>query len=152
MVSASKMPKYFYVSFVPNVLILSWFGSSNPSVRCRFPLFIMSIAHFSMPNSISMSWPYIQTVCIRVLRSFSFFEISLMSSMWIRWLIFSCYLLILYRAVHFLSVWSSGIMAIMNSNGDSASPWNIPLEIFASAKLLPPTVNSTQQVFMVFLI
>ena len=29
MVSASKIPKYLYVSFSPSVLILSWFGSSN---------------------------------------------------------------------------------------------------------------------------
>ena len=41
-------------------------------------------------------------------------------------------------------------MVIINSNGDSASPWNIPLWIFASAKLLPPAVNSTLRVFMLF--
>ena len=34
-------------------------------------------------------------------------------------------------------------MTIMNSNGDSASPWEIPLLIFISAKALPPAVNST---------
>ena len=38
----------------------------------------------------------------------------------------------------------------MNSNGDRASPGKIGLWIFASAKLLPPAVNSTLQVFMVF--
>ena len=32
----------------------------------------------------------------------------------------------------------------------SASPWKIPLWIFISAKLLPPAVSSTLQVFMVF--
>ena len=42
-------------------------------------------------------------------------------------------------------------MAIMNSKGDSASPWKMPLWIFVSAKLFPPAVNSTHQVFMVFL-
>ena len=41
-------------------------------------------------------------------------------------------------------------MAIMNCKGDSASPWKIPLWIFASAKLFPPAVNSTLQFFMVF--
>ena len=41
------------------------------------------------------------------------------------------------------------IMAIMNSKGDWASLRKIPLWIFASAKLLPPAVNSTLQVFMV---
>ena len=39
----------------------------------------------------------------------------------------------------------------MNYNGDYASPSNIPLWIFDLAKLLPPVVNSTLQVFMVFL-
>ena len=48
------------------------------------------------------------------------------------------------------SMWLSGIITIMNSNSDSASPWNIPLWTFASAKLLPSAVNSTSQVFMVF--
>ena len=53
-----------------------------------------------------------------------------MSSMYIRWLIFLCDLLNLYPAVHFLSMWLRGIEAIMNSKGDSASPWKISLWIF----------------------
>ena len=81
---------------------------------------------------------------------FSFFANSFMSSMYIRWLIFSCDLLSLYPSVHFLSKWLSDIIAIINSNGDSASPWNIPLWIFASAQLFLPAVNSTLQVFMFF--
>ena len=44
----------------------------------------------------------------------------------------------------------SGIMAVMNYKGDRASPWKIPLWIFASAKVLPLAVNSALQVFMVF--
>ena len=67
-----------------------------------------------------------------------------------KWLIFSCDLLSLYPAVHFLSKWLRGIMAIMNSKGDRACPWNILLRIFTSVKLLPPAVNSILQVFMVF--
>ena len=54
MVSASKIPKYSQVSFSSSVLILSWFGRPIPSVRCRLPLFIISMVHFSMPNSIPM--------------------------------------------------------------------------------------------------
>ena len=61
-----------------------------------------------------MSWLYILTVCIMVSGSFSFFANSLVSSMYIRWLIFSCNLLSLYPAVHFLSMWLRGIIAIMN--------------------------------------
>ena len=51
--------------------------------------------------------------------------------MYIKWLIFSCNLLSLKPAVHFLSM----RLLITNSNVDSTSPWNIPLRIFASAKL-----------------
>ena len=93
--------------------------------------------------------PYILTViliaCIRVSSSFSFFANSLMSSMYIWWLNFSCDLLSLYPAVPFLSMWFSGIMAIMYSKGDNAYPWKIPLWIFVSAKLFPPAVNSILQ-------
>ena len=73
-----------------------------------------------------------------------------MLSMYIRWLIFSCELLSLYPAVHFLSICLSGIIAITNSNSDNAFPRNIPLWIFAWAKLFTPAVNSTLQFFMVF--
>ena len=41
-------------------------------------------------------------------------------------------------------------MAIMNNKGDRASPLKISLWSFASDKLLPPAVNSTLQVFLVF--
>ena len=79
-----------------------------------------SIAHFSMPNSIPMSWLYILTACMRVFSSISFFANNLMSSMYIGWLIFSCDLLSLYTSAHFLNMLFSGIMTIMNSKGDSA--------------------------------
>ena len=69
--------------------------------------------------------------------------------MYIKWLIFSSDQVSLYPAVYFFSMWLSGIMTIMNSNNDRVSPWKIPLWIFASAKLLPPAVNSTFQVFMI---
>ena len=125
------------------------FGSSTLSVMCRLPLFITSMAPFSMPNSISISWLYIPTVCIRVSNSFSFWAKSLMS-IYIKWLIFSCDLLSLYPAMHFLRIWLSGNMVTTNYHGDSVSTWNIPLCIFTSSKLCPLAVNSTHQVCMVF--
>ena len=88
-----------------------------------------------MPNSIPISWLWILTVCIRVSIDFSFLANGLMSSMYITWFIFTCDLVSLYPDVHFLGMGLSGIIAIINSNGDSASPWNIPLWIFALAKL-----------------
>ena len=79
-----------------------------PFHLCHLPLFIMRMAHFSRPNSIPMSW-----VCIRVSNSFSFLVNSLMSSMYIRWFIFSGDLVSLYPAMHFLSMWLSVIMPII---------------------------------------
>ena len=43
------------------------------SVNCIFPLLIMSMAHFSRPNSIPISWIYILIVGLRISNSFSFF-------------------------------------------------------------------------------
>ena len=73
-----------------------------------------------------------------------------MSSMYIKGFIFSCDLVSLYPPVHFLSMWLSGIIAIININGDSASPRIIVLWIFVSAKLFLPVIYSTLQVFILF--
>ena len=67
---------------------------------------------------------------------------SLMSSMYIRWYIFSCDLWSMYQPVHFLSKWLSDIIVLTNSNGDSPSLWKIPLWIFTSVKLFPSAVSS----------
>ena len=75
-----------------------------------------------------------------------------MSSMSIKWMTFPRDLLSLYLAVHFLRMWLRGIMSSTNSNGDSASPWNMLLWIFTSAKLFPPTVNSTLQIIIIIII
>ena len=66
MVSPFNIPKYLQVSFSSSVLINTLFCSSTPSVVCCLLLFITSMAHFSMPNSIPISWLYILTICIRV--------------------------------------------------------------------------------------
>ena len=71
MVSASNIVKYFYVSFSSGVLIFSWFGRSILSVMSRFPLFIISMAHF-LSQIPSLCLGYILTACIRVSNSFSF--------------------------------------------------------------------------------
>ena len=44
------------VSFLPSILMLSWFDISILSIVSLFLHFILSIAHFSMPNSIPTSW------------------------------------------------------------------------------------------------
>ena len=70
------------ISFSPSVQLLSWFDSSFSSVICLFALFIMSMAYFSLPNFIPVSWLCILIVCIRISNSFSFFANRLMSSIW----------------------------------------------------------------------
>ena len=92
-VSASNILKYLYFSFPPSVRIFSWFGSPIPSVTFRFPLFIISIAHFLW--QIPISWLYILNACFRVPVLFHF-RPTVWSCMYIRWLIFSCDLLRLY--------------------------------------------------------
>ena len=71
-----------FVCFLfPCAQFFSWFGSSIPSVMCCFPLFLTSMAHFSMSNSIPMFWLYLLTVYIKVSNSFSFLVNRLMSYM-----------------------------------------------------------------------
>ena len=148
MVSASNFLKYLSVFFSSNVLIffidLIVLFLRSCVVSC-FSLFAWRIFICQIP---SLFHVYILTACIKVFNSFSFFAKSLMPPMQIRLSIFSCNLLSLYPPIHFLSVWLSGIIAITSS--DSASPWNMRLWIFASAKLHPSAGNSTLQVSMVF--
>ena len=109
---------------------------------------------FFYAKYIPISSLYILAACVRISNSFSFSANRLMSSMYIRWWTFSCNLWNLNPPVHFLSMcmWLRGIITITNSNGDSKSLGKIPLWIFTSAKLFPPTVSSTLQFSMVFLI
>ena len=87
------------------VLLIFLFSKHSNSLLIRyfysFSYLSFSTSHyqhgiFSMPNSISLYWLYILIVCICVSNSFSFLANSLMSSMSIRWLIFSCNLVNLY--------------------------------------------------------
>ena len=88
MVSAFRTPKYLEVFFSLSVLIFPWFGSFLPSIICRFPIFIIRMKYYPMPNSIPISSLDILTLCIRVTNSFSFFAKSLISSKYIFWLMF----------------------------------------------------------------
>ena len=111
MVSSSNIPKVYRFSLLWALYIFILFGGFIWSVMCRFPLFITSMAHFSMSDSIPMSWLYILTARFRVFNSFPFLANSLMSSMYIMPLILSCDLQSFYPAVNFLSMWLSGIIA-----------------------------------------
>ena len=112
MVSAFNIPKYFLHFLFSEGSYFSWFGCSIPSVKYHFPLFIIIMEHFSRPHSILQSLLYILTACIWVSYSFSFLTNSLMSFMYIRWLIFSYDLQSLYPAVNFLSMWMSGTIKV----------------------------------------
>ena len=63
---------------------------------------------------------------------------------------FSCDLLSLYPAVHFLNIRLSVIMTIMNSNDEGESPWKLTFWICALPQSLRAAVNSTLQVLGVF--
>ena len=149
MVSAFNISKYLHVLLSPSVLIFSWFGISILSIICLFS-FSLSAKHIFLyqipslyPDSI------ILIVFIMVCNSFFIFCNILLSSMYMKWLIFSCDLVGFYLPVHFLSMWISGIIAITNNNDDRKSSRNIPPWIFSFAKLFPPVVTSTFQFFVV---
>ena len=69
-------------------------------------------------------------------------------SMYIRWLTFYCDSWCLEPPVYFLSMWTSGIIAITNSN-DSVSLWKMPLCIINSAKFFLPADSYTHWFFIV---
>ena len=99
-----------------------------------------------MPNQSRLN---ILIVCIRVSYSFSFLTSSLMSSLYVRWVIFFLRVCKFITPVHFLSMGLSGIIAITSSYGESQSPWQIPLWIFYCSKVFPPAIKSTRQLFRV---
>ena len=69
MVSASNISKYLQFSFSSSILIFSKFSNS---IRCRFLLLLICMAHFSMPNTIPVSWQYIFTAYIRISSFFTY--------------------------------------------------------------------------------
>ena len=148
-VSTSKILKYLYVSYSPRILIFSWFDSSIPSVRWHLPVFITSKAHFQCQ---------IPSLCLNCVFSQCVLEFPVLFHFYKQFDVVNVDTVIdfLWRFSKFVSGWTfswyvvSDIIAIINKNGDSAFPWNIPFWIFASAQLFPPTVNFPFHVFMVF--
>ena len=65
------LPSTWHLLFSESSLILCWFGRSMTSAISLSPLFIINLAHFSMPNSIPISCWYIPNACIK--SPFSFF-------------------------------------------------------------------------------
>ena len=91
MQSAFSIPSYLQFSFSPSIMILSSYGSSIPSTVSYFILlFIMSMAHSLIPNSIPIFWLYILVICISISSTFSFFVNTFISYIYVRLLNFSC--------------------------------------------------------------
>ena len=65
-------------SFSPNIVKLFWFCCSGPSSISLSPLFIMNVAHFSLFNSIPISWPCTLILWICVSSYFSFLQIPIL--------------------------------------------------------------------------
>ena len=127
--------------------MLSWFGSSILSVTGRFPFLLIARRIFICQI------PFLYPDCILSLHVLGFpILFRFWQKVWCRpctFSVWSCDLLIFYPPAHFLRIWETGI-TIPNSNGDSASPWNIPPWIFISAKPFPLVIKTTLQVSMVF--
>ena len=123
---------------------LIWFLlDSIPSVMRRFPLFTTSMVHFSMPNSILISWLYILTDSIRVSNTFSFLANSLTLSLYIKWFgLFLGFTEFVSGCDWVASSLLETVMVIVNLSGICLSG--------SFAKLFLPAFNSSLQVSMVF--
>ena len=117
-----------------SVLIFPWFGSSIPS--CVVFHYSLLAWHIFLRQITSLYPDYIFLSSVPgcpIL--FHFWQI-----VWCRpcaWGDSSLQVLFKFvdAPVHFLSMWLRGIIAIINCNGDRASPLKIPLWIFTSSKL-----------------
>ena len=135
-----------FVSFLFSVCsIFVFIVSSIISVMCRFRILI--ICKFNVKFHFYVLTVYSQSLY----EGFQFLFLlanTLMPSKYIRWLIFSGNLVRLYPPAYFLSMWLIGIIATTNSNGDSASSWDVLL-IFICAKLLAPAIYPAFQFSLV---
>ena len=130
MVSASDITNYLYFSFSLSVLIRFGFCSSVSFLVSLFILFIISMEHFSVTNSIPIPYLYI-IVCIKVYNYFFIFckKLDLIFVHKAINLLWSCKF---EPPVHFLCMYLGGILAITSSNGESTSPRKIlPLLSFS---------------------
>ena len=118
-----------------------------PSDCVILPLFVISTAHFSIPNFIPMSPLNILTVCISKSSWFEVFAYNFKSSINRRWLIFILFPED-YPASHFLRMRVRGIIVITNSSGDKESPQKIPLFMSTLPRLCPFDVSSVFQPFI----
>ena len=91
----------------------------------------------------------ILTVWVRESRAFSLLKYNLRSSMNSRWFIVPP-VGNSYPGLAVLRMCVRGMRGATKSNGDSASPWKIPLVIGTSPSVSEPQVSSTLQDFVVF--
>ena len=116
-------------------------GSCIPSVLVTLPLWMLTSAHFSIPNYILMSLEAILTVWTNVSISLAPLPNSLMSSMNIRWLILLPFFLSWYPTSILSRTLVIGIIATEKSSGDSESLWKIPLLMLTFAILVLELFN-----------
>ena len=126
-------------------------GSCIPSVPVTLPLWILTSAHFSIPNSILTSPETILTVWTNVSISLVPLPNSLMPSMNIRWLIMLPPFLSWYPTSILSRTLVTGNIATVKSSGDSESPWKNPLLMLTPANLVPELVGIVIQLVIVFL-
>ena len=116
-------------------------GRCIPSVLVTLPLWMLTSAHFSTPDSILMSPETVLTVWAKVSISVVPLPNSLMSSMNIWWLILLPPFSSWYPSSILFRTLVIGIITTMKSSGDGESPWKIPLLMLTSANLVPELVR-----------
>ena len=72
-------------------------------------IFIINTVHFSLSNSILISWIYILTVSVRVSNSSSFFENYLVSSMYIRFFFLAIYKDCVLQSISYAFEWAASL-------------------------------------------
>ena len=109
--------------------MFSWFDNVYHFVVFLFPCFLITTAHFSIPNSIATSWICISIVWIRVTYSVPFFVYRLMQFLY-KNVFFSFELVNVLSPMYFLCMKFGDIIVIRKSSSERESPWNMPLWMY----------------------
>ena len=126
MVSAANIADCSYISFSLRVLLFSWLCRSILSIMCRFLLFIICMARFSIRISYSifslsvLGFP----ILFHFLKQFKVVQVHMVIDIFLRFV---------SLPMNLMGMWLSGIITITICNGDRASLWKIPLWILSSA-------------------
>ena len=131
-VSASNIPKvgflvgflfsehliffYFIVPFLPSYVVSRFSSLVWRILRCHISSLCLDCTYWLLVLEFQMLFHFLQSIWCRPCTLDDWYFIAILLGM--------------YPPVHFLTMWSSGIITFTNNNGDSASPWNMPHWVF----------------------